>query len=181
MATSFPEQIETERLTLRWVTESDANEIFVRYAQDPEVTRYLVWRPHQSIADTTEFIREMIGARAEGKRFLWLIRLRETGQVMGAVGLRPEAHIAWLGYCLARNSWGRGFATEASRAVVEAALAIDAIWRVQATCAIENAASARVLVKVGMKFEGILRCHILLPNLSDNPIDVRIYARVRDS
>jgi RimJ/RimL family protein N-acetyltransferase len=54
-----------------------------------------------------------------------------------------------------------------------------ATWRIQAFCDIENRASARVLEKIGLTFEGTLHRYMILPNLGDAPRDVHCYARVR--
>jgi RimJ/RimL family protein N-acetyltransferase len=82
---------------------------------------------------------------------------------------------------LARDAWGHGYATEAARTIVEMAFQDPFVWRVQATCALDNVASARVLEKVGLTFEGILRRHHVLPNLGNAPRDVRMYAIIRES
>lgn len=176
---TFPEEITTERLLLRWRVESDAEEIFARYAQDPEVTRYLTWQPHASVAETIEFQHSKAADRAAGTSFGWLIRSRATHVVLGMIGLRIEKHIAHVGYCLARDAWGQGYATDAARAVVAVAQRNESLWRIQATCDVENAVSGRVLEKAGLKFEGTLRRHIVLPNLGDAPRDVHCYATVR--
>jgi RimJ/RimL family protein N-acetyltransferase len=178
---AYPERIETSRLLIRWFDLRDAQEVFSRYAQDPEVTRFLRWRPHRSLADTQEYLRAAIAARIEGKRFAYAIRRRESGRLLGAIGIGADGPIASLGYLLARDAWGHGYATEAARAVVELSLGDPAVWRVEATCALENDASARVLERAGFAYEGILRRHTVLPNLSDAPSDVRMYARVKES
>lgn len=176
---TFPEEITTERLSLRWPVEADAEEIFVRYAQDPEVTRYLTWRPHTSIKDTLDFHKKSTVDREEGRAFPWLIRSRETRLVLGMIGLRIEGHIAHLGYVLARDAWDQGVATEAARAVVAVGQQCESLWRIEAYCDVENETSARVLQKAGLSFEGTHRREIALPNLGDEPRDVHCYAVVR--
>jgi ribosomal-protein-alanine N-acetyltransferase len=69
--------------------------------------------------------------------------------------------------------------TEALTPIVEWALAQPRIFRVWATCDIENRRSARVLEKVGMQFEGVLRRYVVHPNVSDEPRDALLYARVK--
>lgn len=174
-----PEEITTERLLLRWPRETDAEEVLARYAQDPEVTRYLTWRPHEQIEQTVEYLRKSTVNREEGKAFPWLIRSRETRLVLGMIGLRIEGHVAHLGYVLVRDAWGQGYATEAARAVVAVGQKNESLWRIEAYCDVENAASARVLKKVGLSYEGTHRREIVLPNLSDAPRDVHCYAIVR--
>src|ERR1700694_979466 len=71
-----------------------------------------------------------------------------------------------LGYALSRRCWGQGLMSEALASVVRWALAQPEIFRVWATCDLDNAASARVLERVGMEREGVLRRWLVHPNLS---------------
>ncbi len=81
------------------------------------------------------------------------------GRLIGAAGLdvAEEACQATLGYCLSARAWGRGYATETARALVGFGFDVLLLHRIQAGCDPENAASARVLEKVGMTLEGRLR------------------------
>jgi RimJ/RimL family protein N-acetyltransferase len=69
--------------------------------------------------------------------------------------------------------------TEALIPIVEWALSQPRIYRVWATCDVKNRPSARVLENVGMQFEGVLRRYVLHPNVSDEPRDALLYARVK--
>lgn len=93
--------------------------------------------------------------------------------------LRPSGHRAELGYVLARDCWGRGVMTEAAQAVVTWALAQPGIYRVWAVTDVDNHGSARVLEKIGMQREGLLRRWMMHPNLSPEPRDCWCFARVR--
>lgn len=84
-----------------------------------------------------------------------------------------------FGYCLARDAWGRGYATEAAKAFVETVFANPAIYRIQAFCDIENTASARVLEKIGLSHEGTLRRYMVLPNMGEAPRDMHCYAKIK--
>jgi RimJ/RimL family protein N-acetyltransferase len=176
---AFPEQLITQRLRLRPPTAADAEQMFARYTSDPEVARYLSWTPHQSVADTREYLGLREKENAEGTSAGYLIFTRDENQLLGAVGGRIQSTLIQFGYCLARDVWGLGFATEAARAFVAAAIAQPSIWRVQAFCDLENLASARVLEKCGLKLEGTLRRYMVLPNLGAAPRDVFCYATVR--
>jgi len=176
-----PERIETERLLLRWPTEADAAEMFARYAQDPEVCRYMSWTTHRSISETIAFVQWSIERRQAGSSYGWLIYPLAGGSLLGSIGFRVNGHEVQFGYCLARDAWGHGYATEASRAIVDLALSDPAIWRIQAYCDVGHRASARVLQKAGLVLEGTLRRHVVLPNLGEVPRDVYLYARVRES
>jgi RimJ/RimL family protein N-acetyltransferase len=177
---AFPDQVETERLQLRWSTEADAELIFNRCAQDPQVTHYLSWRPHKSIDDTLDFLRSRIADRALGKVFNWLIFLKSTGQLIGSIGCGVDGHAVQFGYYLATDAWGHGYMTEAARAMVRVWLAEPAIWRVTAHCDLENVASARVLEKAGLVREGTHRKYFRAPNMNEELRDVYLYAQVKD-
>ncbi len=70
--------IHTARLTLRGPRMDDAGAIFDAYAQDPEVTRYLVWTPHRSVAETETYLRGVLHRPMTGRR-LSLGALRKQG------------------------------------------------------------------------------------------------------
>ena len=152
--------------------------IFKQYAQDPEVTRFLTWRPHQSIDQTRQFVRRCLLGWQQGTPLAWAITRIDEDVVLGMVEVRLGEG-AELGYVLARAEWGKGYMTEAVRAVIEQALALPPTYRVAAICDVENAASARVMEKVGMLREGILRRAVLHPNISAEPRDAYICARTR--
>jgi len=172
-------EIVTERLLLRPPTLADAEQIFARYGQDAAVSRYMSWIPHRTIEDTVAFLERIVCDNAEGRSYGFLIFLPSSGQLLGSVGGAIEKHRMQFGYCLARDAWGHGFATEAARAFVVAALEIPEIGRIQAFCDVENRASAHVLEKIGLEREGTLRRYMVLPNMGDVPRDVHCFAKIR--
>ena|SRR5437016_4528058 len=173
------ERLTTERLILRAPRDDDARVMFERWTQDLEVTRYLPWSPHTSVAQTEEFVQRCIAAFAEGKRLPFVITLREDELAIGMIELRLGEISADFGYVLARSVWGRGYLTEAARALVDHTLARPSTWRVWAVCDVDNVASARVLEKAGVEREGTSRRYIVHPAVSPIPRDVHLYARVR--
>jgi len=175
----FPERIETERLILRVPHMDDASAIFAGWTQDTEVTRYLTWRPHQRIQETEVFIQGCLSAWASKTRFPYMITLKESAEVVGMIDPRIEGPKVGIGYGAARTYWGKGYVTEATRAIIEWAFQQHSIYRVYATTDVENIASRRVLEKVGMQCEGILRKYIVHPNISDVPRDSYMYAIVK--
>ena len=174
-----PQRVETDRLILRRPTVNDASLVFERYASDVEVSRYLAWRLHDS-ADTTRQFLEF--SDAEWERWSagpYLIESREDGRLLGGTGLAFEtSYRASTGYVLARDSWGRGYATEAVRAMVEVSQAIGLV-RLYALCHVDHDKSARVLEKAGFTKEGVLHRYLEFPNLAPGaPSDVFCYARL---
>lgn len=171
-------EILTERLQLRPPALADAEQIFARYGTDATVCRYMSWIPHRSIADTVAFLSRIASDNAEGRSFGFLIFSRNSGELLGSVGGAIEKHRVQFGYCLARDAWGKGYATEAASAFVVAALRLRHIQRVQAYCDVENSASARVLEKIGLEREETLRRYLVLPNLGNEPRDVYLYTKI---
>jgi len=175
-----PATIETARLRLRSLVVEDAAAIFAAYAQDPEVVRYVSWRPHRSTGDTLAFLRYCAEGWSKNGPYTWAIALRDGGRLMGTIELRPQGHRVEVGYVLARAWWGHGFMTEAVTTLTEWALRQPDVYRVWAVCDVENRASARVLEKAGMAREGKLR-RWAIGNVSPAPRDCWCYARVKET
>ena len=176
LETRPPEIIETSRLQLQPPRIGDAESIFETYATDPLVTRYLIWKPNSSVQETREFLDRCLTSWAEGSIFSWVILRREDQRLMGMIEARMDGHRVELGYVLARPFWGNGYMPEAAGAVIKWALDQPWIYRVGAVCNVENTASARVLEKVGMQREGILRRWSIHPNTSEEPCDSYCYS-----
>ena len=174
-----PELIRTPRLTLRRLRLRDAETIFAAYARDRAVARFTTWKPHRSISETRAFLRHCEKRWKEGSGFTWAI-VPHGGELVGAISLRPNGFKADVGYVLARPHWGKGYATEALRAVVEWALGQRGIQRVWAVCDMENPASARVMEKAGLRKEGILRRWIIHPLAGKAPRDCLCYAIAKE-
>jgi len=174
-----PRELQTTRLRIRPPKMEDAEAIYEGYAQDKQVTKYVIWSPHSSIEITREFMRRCIRVWEEKTAFPWVIIRRDENYVVGMVELRIEGHKADLGYVISRPEWGKGYATEAVQAVVSWAVEQPSIMRVWALCDVDNIASARVLEKVGMEREGVLRQFIIHPNVSKKPRDVYCYSLIK--
>ena len=174
-----PDRFETSRLVLRKPRLTDADDIFYHYAADPEVTRYLTWRPCRDRTEVAVFLQSRLGKWDSGEEFSWGITHRGEDRVIGMIGCRTREHVAEIGYVLTRSYWRRGYVTEAAKAVVDWALSLDSIFRIWAVCDIANNGSARVLEKVGMEREGILRRWIMHPNVSAEPRDCYVYSKIR--
>jgi RimJ/RimL family protein N-acetyltransferase len=174
-----PERFETERLFLRKPGTDDANAIFSAYAQDPKVTPYLTWRPHKSVEETHAILEQILKLWTAGEAYSFAIIVKDSDALIGMIAMHPDGLSIGIGYVLARPHWGQGYMTEAVRKVADWAIHQPDIYRVFATCDMENLASARVMEKAGMQREGILRKYIVHPNISDVPRDSYIYAIVK--
>jgi RimJ/RimL family protein N-acetyltransferase len=153
-------QIATDRLILREFAESDWPAVLA-YQRDPRYLRYYEWEER-----TPEAVREFVGrfvaqeASQPRIRFQLAVTLKSTGQLIGNCGIRHDsvgAHEADIGYELAPDHWGHGYATEAARAILEFGFTDLRVHRISAWCVADNVGSARVLEKIGMQPEGRLR------------------------
>ena len=152
-----PIQLETTRLILRQPLMSDAVEIFERYASDAEVTRFLGWPRHQSVQDTEAFLRFSAQEWDRWPAGPYLIISRADGQLLGSAGFAFQTpQEAMTGYVLAKDAWGKGFATEALTAIVNLAPRVR-VTRLFALCHPEHVPSRRVLEKCGFEKEGVFK------------------------
>ncbi len=171
------ERIETARLTLRKPLATDAEGIFRVYASDPDVTRYLSWPTHRTLADTYAFLAWSEGEWERQPAGPFLVFSRGDERLLGSTGLMfPAPEVAVTGYCFARAEWGHGYATESLRAMM--ALARDlGVERLEAICHADHRASAHVMEKCGFQGRGIWMGHTEFPNLSPGrKSDVLSYA-----
>jgi ribosomal-protein-alanine N-acetyltransferase len=156
-----PPRLQTNRLLLRPIEISDADSIF-SYAKNPNVSRYTMWEPHRSIDDSIRYIREYVFGhyRDQEPEALGICLRQEPAQVVGTVGcfwISESARSMELAYALAEPLWGQGLVVEAADALVRWCRKEYDLVRLQARCKVENGASARVMQKLGMQHEGVLR------------------------
>ncbi len=155
----IPPTLETERLVLRAMSLNDAEDMFV-YASDPNVARYVTWPAHQSVDDSTGFLRFIEQRYAAGDAYDWGLVLKATGRLVGTCGYvkwNKNHHVGEIGYALGSDYWGRGLVTEATRKVIDFGFTEMQLNRIEAWCKLENLGSERVMQKVGMQFEGVAR------------------------
>ncbi|MGB3205642.1 MAG: GNAT family N-acetyltransferase [Crinalium sp.] len=153
--------LKTQRLVLRKIKLSDAEDMF-EYASDPVVAKYTTWTAHQSIEHSKRFVNKILEFYNTHQLTVWGI-VDTNGKFIGTCGFGELQLIdarAELGYALSRKYWGKGYMTEAVTAVINFGFSNMPLNRIEARCEPENIASLRVLEKVGMKYEGLLRQHI---------------------
>ena len=173
--------LRTPRLVLREFTAEDWAATHA-YQQDPRYLRYYD-RDEVTERQAQAFIYSFILWQGEQPRIRTqlAITLARSGELIGNVGLRREeadAPMADLGYELAPTHWGRGFATEAARAMVDMGFGTwERLYRIHAHCIAENEASARVLTRIGLRHEARLRDHQFF---KDRFWDVSLFGIMRD-
>ena len=152
-------KLETERLLFRAIKRSDLEDIY-EYSSNPSTSKYLLWTPHKSIAETREFIEIVISKYKSGDYNDWAIVHKKTGKMIGTCGftrIDEENNLVEIGYVLNPDFWGMGLATEAVEKVLEFAFEVMRVNRVEAKFVFGNDASLAVMKKVGMKLEGYHR------------------------
>jgi len=159
--------LKTQRLLLRDFVEADWQPVHF-YASDPEVFRYVEGGPLND-EQTRISIQKAIASQSEDPRldFRLAVTLKEEGKVIGDARIRtldPNLHPAYrllgqayIGFSLNPHYWRKGYASEVARALLAFGFDQLRLHRIFAWCDAENLASARVLEKVGMRREGVLR------------------------
>ena len=146
-------RIETDRLLLREIQETDVNDIFGCWMQDENVSRYMCWKASYDIAETQSFVRFELEQIENEKWNRWIIVLRETGQIVGTCLVffnEDDAENHWdISYNLGKKYWGKGYITEAMKAVMQFAETELGMEECITTYAKVNTASANVLHKLG--------------------------------
>jgi ribosomal-protein-alanine N-acetyltransferase len=152
-------QLHTPRLTLCEFRESDFDALRA-YESSPDIQRYE--KPVPSEEQTREHLRQAIAWALEKPRrhYRMAITIPPDDCVRGRLSLSENFHDIreWeMGWTVHQHYWGQGYATEAARRMLEFAFAELNAHRVVAFCNAENAASRRVMEKIGMRQEGLLR------------------------
>ncbi|MBF6634888.1 GNAT family protein [Microbacterium sp. APC 3898] len=163
----FP-QLETERLLLNRIEERDAERFFDIMSRD-EVTIYCGMDSLVHSEEAVEMIRSFQTSFNLKRGMRWAIRLKETGDFIGTIGLNNlylGSKKAEIGYELHPDYWRQGFTQEAIRGVLSYAFAELGLYRIGAVTFPENKSSNRLLEKLGFTWEGRLRGYLHQRNQS---------------
>ena len=150
-------ELETEHLSLRKLQLGDVYEYYERLFGDADVSRYMLFEPHQSIMESLESVQESLRRYEEEYFYCWGVELKEETGLMGLVQLvrfDEQASTCSFVYMLGCNYWNQGYGTEMLKAVFRFAFEELEMERIIADCMTKNAASARVMKKAGMKLIG---------------------------
>jgi putative acetyltransferase len=147
----------TQRLILRPIQITDLDDIY-EYSRTPNVGPNAGWKPHESKEETLEIMNAIF----LDKETVWGIELKETGKIIGSIGLiddpkRQNDRVKMIGYAMSESYWGQGIMTEAANEVLRFGfeeLDLDAI---SANCFPFNQRSKNILVKCNFAYEGTLK------------------------
>lgn len=154
-------ELATERLRLRPFTLEDVEDV-QRICSDREIAANTRTIEHPYPEGAAElWIRQHQKFWETGKSAIFAICIAETEELVGAIGLElnSDDHHAELGYWIEATHRGKGYATEASKTVIRFAFEELGLHRVVAHHLSRNPSSGRVMVKIGMQREGLLRGH----------------------
>lgn len=152
-------RLETDRLILRKFELGDEIQVFNNWTSDENTSKYVGWNTHTDVNQTLEYIKECI-KEAENGGFHWVVELKENNELIGDISvieINKKHSNCEIGYSYGSKYWGKGYATEALRAVIEYLLNECEIYLVEAKHQSLNPASGRVMEKAGMKKDAILR------------------------
>lgn len=156
--------LETERLILRRMKVSDAEDMF-DYASRQDLTAYLLWSPHKDRSYTRDYLRYLQNRYALGEFYDWAVVDRESGRMIGTCGftrIDGGHRRGEIGYVLNPDFHGRGLGTEAAERVLRFGFEELGLHRIEAKFMKGNGGSLRVTEKLGMTFEGYQRDAMLV-------------------
>ncbi len=152
--------IETTRLILRRAVRKDAEPMFRNWASDPEVTKFLTWPAHSSIAVSEMVIESWIQEYEKDNYYQWMIVLKEIGEPIGSISVvrqNDRVEEAEIGYCIGARWWHQGIVSEALAAIIEYLFTEVRLNRICARHDPNNPHSGDVMRKCGMTYEGTTR------------------------
>ncbi len=152
--------IETQRLILRRFTYDDAAAVLENWAADPAVQNMYSEPVYPTKEAVMGLLEQYIGGYAKPNYYRWAIILKESGTCIGQIAyflVDEKNHFAEIEYCIGRAFQCHGYATEATKAVVNYGFRQMHLHKVQICCKIINAPSKRVIEKCGFTYEGTLR------------------------
>ena len=150
--------LETERLTLRWITAADAP-FMLKTLNEPSFIANVADRGVRTVADAENYIATKMTVSYEKFGFgFYLMELKSSGEPVGVCGLikRETLDDVDIGYSLLEKFWGNGYALEAAVAVLDYGRNVLGLPRVVAYTATTNERSIRLLEKLGLRFEKLI-------------------------
>ncbi|MBE6688334.1 MAG: GNAT family N-acetyltransferase [Ruminococcaceae bacterium] len=171
--------LETPRLTLRQLLPRDKDDMF-EYAQNPEITKYLLWYEHENVQFTAKYLKYLQPRYRRGEYHDWAIVNNEENKMIGTAGFvtfDTENNAAEIGYVISHKYHNLGYATEAVKRIINFGFEELALNRIFARHIAGNDASGRVMQKCGMTFEGIQRSSMYI---KERYRDIALYAITRE-
>lgn len=173
--------IETPRLVLRRIELIDTQSIFDHKHSDERVTDNLNQRVHKTVSETQERVVEIVSGYTSQEFCYWGIELKDSGELIGAIDLFDFDNVTencQVGYSIGYEWWNQGYGTEALSAVLDFGFKDMNVHKISAAHNIDNPASGKIMRKVGMQQEGIIR-H-MLRNAKNQYKDCVVYGILKE-
>lgn len=150
----FP-QLETERLVLRDLAESDSSALFQNYS-DEDIAKNFLDAPLTDMEQAIQFIEAFRAEFRQGEAITWAVSLKGTNEFIGTCSYMIEANsCAEIGYDLSKAHWGKGLMSEALRAIIEYGFDELGLREIKADTLSENTRSVKLLERLGFRLDGI--------------------------
>lgn len=154
-------QIYTDRLVLRKFNSLDVKAMFNNWANDSEVTKFLMWPSHKSVEVSDSILSDWIESYSDEKFYQWAIVLKENGDepigTISVVDMNDKIEMVHIGYCIGRRWWNRGITSEAFNGIIPFLIEKVGVKRIESRHDPRNPNSGNVMIKCGLRYEGTLR------------------------
>lgn len=175
--------LETERLIIRPMQQSDLRDLFSMMHNSEVVNQTIALERHNDLSETEDLLKAILNNYDPESSTDWAIfaiTLKSDNKCIGYCGFYAYASLfkrAEIGYALSQEFWGKGIVPEACQPLVEYGFKELGLERIEATVYPENRGSVRVLEKLGMQLEGVLRNHVIREGRCRNRL---IYSLLRN-
>jgi uncharacterized cupin superfamily protein/RimJ/RimL family protein N-acetyltransferase len=170
--------LKSERLILRAIETTDAKAIY-QYASNPKVARLLIWEHHKTIADSEAFIKFIQQGYLSGIPNFAICLKENPSEMIGSVGamwVSEKNKTMELGIALGEEHWGKSYSSEAMLTLIKFLWESFDVERIQSQCKSENLQSKRMMEKMGMIYEGLLRKNLFCKGVA---WDMEMFSFVR--
>lgn len=169
--------LETSRLLLRKLSQADADDLYYVFS-DEKTTHFVPRERHENKSVTIKHIANLIKGMDEGRSLVWSVVDKNENRVIGTVTLyfKPD-RAASIGAVIGSKYWGKGIATEALKEVLCFGFDLLKLIRIEGKCEANNIASEKMLIKLGMAYEGTLRKDVIIKGV---PRNAKVYSILDD-
>lgn len=150
--------LETNRLILRQFQDTDDTTMFNNWCNDPDVTKYLMWKTHDSIEETRRVLNDIWISQYDKLDFYqWAMIVKQTHEPIGSIGVvkhDDSTKMVHIGYCIGKRWWNNGYTSEALIRLVKFFFEDVGINRIESRHDPRNPNSGKVMLKAGLRYEG---------------------------
>ena len=175
-------ELETNRLLFRKASTSDSKDMFNNWASDKEVTKYLSWDAYEKEENAVSYLKYLEEEYTKNNFYNWIVVSKEDNTPIGTIGavdIDVNNNTVEIGHCYGRKFWNKGYGTEALIRIIKFFFEEVEVETIYAYYVEGNSASGKVLEKVGMKYEGILRKRVY-DKVTKKQADLISYSITRD-